>query len=131
MSKYKAIPISAAKEIAEKYEKNQVIIVTWDAVHGKEHVTTYGATKHECQQAARGAQLVQKALRWPPDQIVEVKASKQELQDALREAYNYVANSKAPEELRTRILKLLGYPEGVGPESSLLAYGRAVLEGKA
>ena len=39
MKKYKDIPIAAAKRIAEQYDKNQVIIVTWDNKYGLMHVT--------------------------------------------------------------------------------------------
>lgn len=87
MSRYKRIPITAAMDISEKYEKNQVIIVTWDAVHHLQGVASYGKTKEECDQAARGAQLVQEALNWPPADIVKVKPSKRDLLDTLREAY--------------------------------------------
>ncbi|MFA6159166.1 MAG: hypothetical protein WC763_06110 [Candidatus Paceibacterota bacterium] len=62
---YVGIPISAAQRIADEFDKNQVIIVTWDAKHGKTHVTTYGRTKEECEQAAVGGNLVKRALGWP------------------------------------------------------------------
>jgi hypothetical protein len=68
MAKYKTIPVSAAKAIAETYDKQQVIIVTWDAAHGKTHVTTYGDTAEQCRQAALGGDKVKDALGWPPDQ---------------------------------------------------------------
>ena len=64
MSEYKDIPISAAKRIAQEFDKNQVIIVTWDQKHGRTHVTTYGKTKEECNQAAKGGALIKKALGW-------------------------------------------------------------------
>lgn len=63
-SKYKPIPIKAAKAISEAYDKNQVIIVTWDKEHGMTHVTTYGRTLEECDQAALGGNLVKRALGW-------------------------------------------------------------------
>lgn len=63
-SKYKPIPIKAAKAISEAYDKNQVIIVTWDKQHGMTHVTTYGKTLEECDQAALGGNLVKRALGW-------------------------------------------------------------------
>ncbi len=66
--KYKPIPISAAKAIAEIYAKQQVIVVAWDAAHGKTHVTTYGDTAEACRQAALGGDKVKAALGWPPDQ---------------------------------------------------------------
>ena len=67
MTKYKGIPISAAKAIAEKYDKQQVIIVAWDPVFGKEHVTTYGTTLEACAQAAQGGNRVKRALNWPEE----------------------------------------------------------------
>lgn len=72
---YKKIPISAAKLIANKYDKNQVIIVTWDAKHGKTHVTTYGKSITECEQAAQGGNLVKKALGWP-DELCHAKPTR-------------------------------------------------------
>jgi hypothetical protein len=60
--KYRNVPITAAKVVAEKYQKNQVIIVCWDDVHKKTHITTYGATKRECREAAIGGQKIREAL---------------------------------------------------------------------
>jgi hypothetical protein len=65
--KYKGIPISVAKRIAAEYNKNQVIIVTWDEKYGKTHVTTYGKTIKECEQAAIGGNFVKRALGWPDE----------------------------------------------------------------
>lgn len=67
MSKYKSVPISAAQNIADDFEKDQVIIVCWDKHHGRTHVTTYGRTIDDCRQAANGGNLVKKALGWPDD----------------------------------------------------------------
>lgn len=60
--KYKNIPIIAAKNIANQYDKDQVIIVTWDQKFGKMHVTTYGKTLGDCDNAARGGNLIKRAL---------------------------------------------------------------------
>ena len=62
MNKYKPIPIKVAEEIAIKFDKDQVIIVTWDKKHGRTHVTTYGKTLEECKLAADGGNFVKKAL---------------------------------------------------------------------
>ena len=62
---YVDVPIKAAKRIAKEFEKNQVIIVCWDQKHGRSHVTTYGKSKKECEQAAMGGNKVKKALGWP------------------------------------------------------------------
>jgi hypothetical protein len=69
---YKDIPIDVAKRIAEEFDKNQVIIVTWDEAHGRTHVTTYGKTLEECQQAAKGGNIVKRALGWP-DELCQAK----------------------------------------------------------
>lgn len=65
MSHSKKIPISAAKRIADEYDKDQVIIVTWDKLTGTTWVTTYGKTLEECSQAAEGGNRVKRALGWP------------------------------------------------------------------
>lgn len=65
MSKYKNVPIKAAKSIATEYNKNQVIVVCWDNEHKQTHVTTYGRTGEECDQAAQGGNRVKRALGWP------------------------------------------------------------------
>jgi hypothetical protein len=72
---YKRIPITAAKRIAKDYDKDQVIIVTWDKKHGRTHVTTYGKSTEECRQAADGGNLVKKALGWP-DELCKAKPSR-------------------------------------------------------
>lgn len=60
--KYFPVPISAAKTISEIFEKDQVIVVAWDRVHGKTHITTYGKNREECRQAALGGEAVAAAL---------------------------------------------------------------------
>lgn len=60
----KPIPIKAAKEIAELYGYDQVIIVA-RAVGEGEHVTTYGKDKVNCDIAARcGNFLKYKIMGW-------------------------------------------------------------------
>lgn len=72
MKKYVPVPIGAARKIAEEFDKDQVIVVCWDKAHGKTHVTTYGKTIEECEQAAKGGNLVKKALGWP-DELCHAK----------------------------------------------------------
>lgn len=149
MAKYKGVPVAAAKAIAEKYDKNQVIVVAWDAAHGKEHVTSYGATKLECEQAAEGARRVQKALNWPPDQIIKVKPTfdKEEI-EVLREMAQVIADSCGEDIIgglmrKTNAFNILKHDEGklcrladkltrenpnVCKESSIVAYGMHLLE---
>ena len=45
---YTPVPIKEAKAIAEKYGKEEVMIVCWDEHAGIAHLTTYGATKQHC-----------------------------------------------------------------------------------
>jgi len=75
MPPYKGIPIAAARDIAKTYNKNQVIILTWDAVHGRTHVTTYGRTVEDCKQAAEGGNKLKKALGWP-DELCQAKPAR-------------------------------------------------------
>ena len=69
---YKDIPIDAAKNIAEKCNKDQVIIVAWDKKLAKTHVTTYGKSLRDCREAAQGGNRVKKALGWP-DELCHAK----------------------------------------------------------
>ena len=62
----KAIPINAAKAIANEFDWDQVIIVARKVgPDGAEHVTTYGKTKAHCEVAARiGDFLKYKIMGW-------------------------------------------------------------------
>jgi hypothetical protein len=64
---YKDIPIEVAEKIATEFDKDQVIIVTWDQTHGRTHVTTFGKSDEDCRQAALGGNLVKRALGWPDE----------------------------------------------------------------
>ena len=77
MKKYIDVPIGAAKEIAKKFDKDQVIVVCWNQEHGKTHVTTYGKTQSDCEQAAKGGNFVKKALGWP-ESLCNAKPNKKE-----------------------------------------------------
>jgi len=58
------IPISAAKQIAEKYGYDQVVVIA-RAVGEGEHVTTYGKDKANCKVAAQiGDFLKFKVMGW-------------------------------------------------------------------
>ena len=61
---YKPIPIKAAKIIAEAYDKDIIIILTYDKEHKLEHVTTYGRTAEDCDNAAEGGNRLKRALGW-------------------------------------------------------------------
>lgn len=72
----KKMPIAAAKEIAKKYDKDQVIILTWDRKTGTTWVTTYGKTLVDCEQAAVGGNRIKKQiLKWP-DELCQDKPAR-------------------------------------------------------
>lgn len=57
----KRVPIKAAKDLANDYNKEQVIVVTFCPQTGYT-VTTYGKTKKLCQDAAKGGKFVMDAI---------------------------------------------------------------------
>lgn len=73
----KPIPISAARQIAEKYGYDQVIVYArkvgeTPSPHG-EHMTTYGVDKAHCGAAAKiGDFLKYKIMGWFQDQAPRV-----------------------------------------------------------
>ena len=47
----KRIPITTAKEVAQKHDLSQVLLIGWDGE--RVHVVTYGKTKEDCAHAAK------------------------------------------------------------------------------
>lgn len=47
MINYQPIPVSAAADIAGRYEKDVVVIVAWDRTFEKIHTTTFGITAED------------------------------------------------------------------------------------
>ena len=47
----KRIPISTAKQVAEKHDLKQVLLIGWDGE--RVHVVTFGVTKDDCAKAAK------------------------------------------------------------------------------
>ena len=47
----KRIPIATAKEVAEKHDLQQVLLIAYDGE--RVHVVTYGKTKADCAAAAK------------------------------------------------------------------------------
>jgi hypothetical protein len=65
MNKPKHIPVTAAKQISQQYNYPEVIVFAYDPVTGKQHLTTYGATKAQCADAAKAADFLKQTLKWP------------------------------------------------------------------
>lgn len=51
----KRIPIKAAKEVAEKHDLKQVLLIGWDGE--LVHIVTYGKTKEDCALAAKAQEF--------------------------------------------------------------------------
>lgn len=75
MAKYKSITIKAARDIAKQFDKDQVIILTWDKAYNTTHVTTYGKSIVDCEQAATGGNLIKRQiLKWPEEKCKDMPA---------------------------------------------------------
>lgn len=68
----KPIPVSAAKEIAEQFDYDQVVIYARKVgENGGEHMTTYGKDKSHCDVAAHiGDFLKYKVMGWVKEDTV-------------------------------------------------------------
>ena len=82
----KKIPIKTAREIAHKFDYDQIIIWAWNKKCGQ-HVTTYGKTIEDCDQVAQGGNWFKKFLGWPknlccaePNRVKLLKARIKELE---------------------------------------------------
>ena len=60
MSDYIPVPVPAAKQIADLYDKDQIIIISADIAHDKLHFTSYGVTATNKLDAARATKLIMK-----------------------------------------------------------------------
>lgn len=63
----KRLPISALKKLAKEFDKDQVIVLAWDKTTGVTHVTTYGKSIVDCEQAAIGGNRIKAFMGWPPE----------------------------------------------------------------
>jgi len=63
----KRIPISWAKKIANELGYTQVVIHAYDGETGTQHVTTYGKSIVDCDNAAKGGNAIKKLLKWDED----------------------------------------------------------------
>jgi hypothetical protein len=69
----KKLPIKIAKDISNKYNQSQVIILTFDKTTGLTHVVTYGKSKKDSVQAANGGNLIkEKILKWPAENCIAI-----------------------------------------------------------
>lgn len=102
MGDYIEVPWSAAEKIANEFQKDQVIIVTWDEDHEMVHVTTFGRTMKSSAQAAEGGNFVKRALGWPDRLCHDVP----DWYGNLREALSLIANFEDYEEMDESAAKM-------------------------
>ena len=87
----KRIPVKAAKEVANNYDKDQVILLCFGRGDGKTWVTTYGKTVVDCDQAAQaGNWLKEHFLHWEdhvdePKRVTRMKKEIKELKAEVKE----------------------------------------------
>jgi hypothetical protein len=84
----KRIPIKAAKDLANKYGQTHLILWSWDG--DCQHITTYGKSLVQCDQAANLGNDIKTVLDWPkythrtPSRVKkllkQIKTLKQEVQ---------------------------------------------------
>lgn len=102
---YVPVPVEAARDVAHGFEKNIVVIVSWDREHNRLHTTTYGVGAGDKVGAAKLGEILTKAAgidltqkvnfedfreRTQADWAVErerLKARVRELEDAGRKVY--------------------------------------------
>lgn len=70
----KPIPINWAKKIAEDLGYTQVIIHGYDGNSGIQHVTTYGKSLADCDNAAKGGNVIKNFLGFPKEACQSVPA---------------------------------------------------------
>ena len=59
------IPVEFVRDMAHKFDLKQTIVVAWDG--NREHVSTYGTSLGDADNAAEGGNFVKQALHWPPE----------------------------------------------------------------
>lgn len=70
----KPIPINWAKKIAEDLGYTQVIIHGYDGNSGIQHVTTFGKSMADCDNAAKGGNVIKNLLGFPKEACQSVPA---------------------------------------------------------
>jgi hypothetical protein len=72
----KCIPISEAKRISQIFDAPEVVIFGYDPKTGRQHMTTYGKTLAQCEDAAKAGNFLKKALGWP-EELCTTKPARQ------------------------------------------------------
>ena len=62
MPDYKPVPVHIAHQISKEFEKSMVVILCYDPVYELTHVTTYGASAWDKEQAAAVGEMCSQAV---------------------------------------------------------------------
>jgi len=65
------IPVDVAAKIAERFGKQVVLIVAYDATHGSTHIVTYGVSSEQKEVAALAGDLTAQQLGMAMDKITK------------------------------------------------------------
>lgn len=80
------IPIKTAKDIAKKYKYDQVIILAMNNAKNIQHVTTFGKTVVDADQACRGGNYIKKKfLGWPANECLAEPTRVRKLRKRIKE----------------------------------------------
>lgn len=63
-----SIPVNSAKSIAEKFNCPEVVIFAYDPSTGKQHVTTFGQSVEQSEDAAKAGNYLKRHLGWSEDE---------------------------------------------------------------
>ena len=99
----KKIPIQDAKNIAINRGYSQVIIHGYDDITGIQHVTTYGKSESDCENAAKGGNVIKKFLGFP-DSACNSKPSRQIKREKLG------AKIKAKDDILLMLIQAIDNP---------------------
>lgn len=91
------LPITALKELAQKYGYSHVIVYAYDSKDRMQHIATYGRTITECDQAAQFGDMMKDALRWP-ESLHAVPNRVKLLQDMVAQLEEKLRTYEAQEE---------------------------------
>jgi len=81
------IPISAARQVGQRFDCPQVIVLAWDGE--LTHIVTWGKTLEDCSQAADGGNRLKEKWGWPesndqPSRVKRLELRVQQLEEANR-----------------------------------------------
>lgn len=62
MGKYREIPVAEARRLAGEFDKSMVVILAFDPVHLRTHVTTFGVDSEDKLRAAEAGELCAKTI---------------------------------------------------------------------